>query len=79
MVLGVITKSVLDASSSHYKHHQITTPTPPDIVLVTQYKEVIREQDLQIQKLNHITESLVKEKHELEVRYNTWSCYSFFQ
>ncbi|XP_076233251.1 general vesicular transport factor p115 isoform X2 [Calliopsis andreniformis] len=64
---GVITKSVLDASSLCYKN-QIATPAPPDSVLVTQYKEVIRDQDLQIQKLNQITESLVKEKHELEVQ-----------
>ncbi|XP_054007785.1 general vesicular transport factor p115 isoform X1 [Hylaeus anthracinus] len=64
---GVITKSVLDGSSSHHKS-QNSLPTPPDSVLVAQYKEVIREQDLQIEKLNQITELLVKEKHELEIQ-----------
>ncbi|XP_015429313.1 PREDICTED: general vesicular transport factor p115 [Dufourea novaeangliae] len=64
---GMITKSVVDTSSLHHRN-QITTPLPPDSVLVAQYKEVIREQDLQIQKLNHITESLAKEKHELELQ-----------
>ncbi|XP_076627108.1 general vesicular transport factor p115 isoform X1 [Colletes latitarsis] len=64
---GVITKSVLDGSSSHHKSEN-SIPIPPDFVLVAQYKEVIREQDLQIQKLNQITALLVKEKHELEVQ-----------
>lgn len=64
---GVITKSVLDENSLQHKS-QITTSISPDSVLVAQYKEVIRQQDLQIQKLNQITESLVKEKHELEVQ-----------
>lgn len=63
---GVIIKSVLDGSSLHNKN-QITTILP-DSVLETQYKEVIREQDSQIQKLNQLTESLIKEKHELEVQ-----------
>ncbi|XP_031844161.1 general vesicular transport factor p115 isoform X2 [Nomia melanderi] len=64
---GIITKSVLDTSSLHHKN-QITSAIPADSVLVAQYKEVIREQDLQIQKLNQITESLAKEKHELEAQ-----------
>ena len=64
---GMITKSVLDASSLH-NENQTTTPTPPDSVLVAQYKEVIREQDIQIQKLNQVTESLAREKHELELQ-----------
>lgn len=64
--LGVIIKSVLDGSSLHNKN-QITTPTLPDSILETQYKEVIREQDSQIQKLNQLVESLIKEKHEFEV------------
>ncbi|OAD57049.1 hypothetical protein WN48_02849 [Eufriesea mexicana] len=64
---GVIIKSVLDGSSLHHKN-QIATPMLPDSVLVAQYKEVIREQDCQIQKLNQFSESLVKEKHELEIQ-----------
>lgn len=64
--IGVIIKSVLDGSSLHQKN-EIATPILPDSVLITQYKEVIREQSSQIQKLNQLTESLVKEKNELEV------------
>lgn len=66
--IGVIIKSVLDGSSLHHKN-EITTPTLSDSVLVAQYKELIRDQDFQIQKLNQLTESLVKEKNELEVWY----------
>ena len=61
---GVIIKSVLDGSSLHQKNEIAILP---DSVLITQYKEVIREQSSQIQKLNQLTESLVKEKNELEV------------
>ncbi|CAL7948117.1 unnamed protein product [Xylocopa violacea] len=64
---GVIIKSVLDGSSLH-RRNQIATPILPDSVLVSEYKEVIREQNSQIQKLNQLTESLVKEKHELEAQ-----------
>ncbi|XP_043577732.1 general vesicular transport factor p115 isoform X1 [Bombus pyrosoma] len=64
---GVIIKSVLDGSSLHHKN-EITTPTLSDSVLVAQYKELIRDQDFQIQKLNQLTESLVKEKNELEAQ-----------
>lgn len=65
-ILGVIIKSVLDGSSLHQKN-EIATPILPDSVLITHYKEVIREQSSQIQKLNQLTESLVKEKNDLEV------------
>ena len=41
--------------------------SPPDSALVAQYKDLIREQDSQIQKLNQINETLSKEKQELEV------------
>ncbi|XP_078045373.1 general vesicular transport factor p115 isoform X1 [Augochlora pura] len=64
---GIITKSVQDTTSLHHKN-QITSPIPADSVLVAQYKEVIREQDTQIQKLNQMKDSLVKEKHELETQ-----------
>lgn len=67
---GVIIESVLEGSNAHQKN-QMTTSILSDSVLVAQYKEVIREQDSQIQKLNQVTESLMKEKHELEVRYST--------
>nr|XP_034182659.1 general vesicular transport factor p115 isoform X2 [Osmia lignaria] len=64
---GIIMESVLEGSNTHQKN-QITTSILPDSVLVAQYKEVIREQDSQIQKLNQVTESLMKEKHELEAQ-----------
>jgi len=38
-----------------------------DNTLVSQYKDLIREQDMQIQKLNQANDSLAKEKQELEV------------
>lgn len=64
---GVIIKSVLDGTGHQ---NQIATPILPESVLVAQYKDVIREQDTQIQKLNQLTESLLKEKHELEAQVN---------
>lgn len=64
---GIIMKSVLEGSNVHHKN-QMTTSILPDSVLIAQYKEVIREQASQIQKLNQITESLMKEKHELETQ-----------
>lgn len=38
-----------------------------DNTLVSQYKDLIREQDVQIQKLNQANDALLKEKQELEV------------
>ncbi|CAK9810574.1 General vesicular transport factor p115 [Anthophora plagiata] len=67
---GVITKLVPDGNSLQHNKNQIATPILPDSVLVSQYKEVIQKQELQIQKLGQITESLVKEKHELEAQVN---------
>ncbi|XP_012152213.1 general vesicular transport factor p115 isoform X2 [Megachile rotundata] len=64
---GIIMKSVLEGSNVHHKN-QMATSIIPDSVLIAQYKEVIREQASQIQKLNQITESLMKEKHELEAQ-----------
>lgn len=39
----------------------------PDNKLISQYKDLIREQDIQIQKLNQVNDFLTKEKQELEV------------
>lgn len=67
--IGAIMKSIVEGSSLEQRR-QIATPTIlPDSVLIAQYKEVIREQDSQIKKLNQMTESHVKEKQELQVRY----------
>jgi len=37
------------------------------VIMVSQYKDLIREQDIQIQRLKHTNEFLTKEKQELEV------------
>lgn len=39
-----------------------------DNTLVSQYKDLIREQDMQIQKLKQANDTLTKEKQDLEVR-----------
>lgn len=39
----------------------------PDNKLVSQYKDLIREQDIQIQRLNQANDLLTKEKQEFEV------------
>lgn len=45
-----------------------------DNTLVLQYKDLIREQDVQIQKLNQANDALLKEKQELEVLNNFSKC-----
>lgn len=39
----------------------------PDNTLISQYKDLIREQDIQIQRLNQANDFLIKEKQEFEV------------
>ncbi|XP_043477147.1 general vesicular transport factor p115 [Leptopilina heterotoma] len=63
-----VLKSVLDGSSSQGSLDQITTMLPSDSALVSQYKDLIREQDSQIQNLNKTNETLLREKKELETK-----------
>ncbi|XP_024943329.1 general vesicular transport factor p115 isoform X2 [Cephus cinctus] len=65
---GIIVKSVLDGSSSHRNNDPISTLTPSESALVAQYKELIREQDVQIQSLNQVNVTLSKEKCDLEAQ-----------
>lgn len=60
-------KSVIDANNEHLNRNQLSMMSLSDNTLVSQYKDLIREQDMQIQKLNQANDSLTKEKQELEV------------
>jgi len=64
---GVIIKSVIDANNEHQNRNQLSVMNLSDNTLVSQYKDLIREQDIQIQRLKHTNEFLTKEKQELEV------------
>ncbi|KAI4494705.1 hypothetical protein M0804_000906 [Polistes exclamans] len=66
---GGVIKSILDMSSVHQKN-QMSVLAPADCTLVTQYKDLIREQDIQVQKLNQTVDTLMKEKQELESHVN---------
>lgn len=59
-------KSVIDANNEHQNRNQLSMSVS-DNTLVLQYKDLIREQDVQIQKLNQVNDTLLKEKQELEV------------
>lgn len=63
---GVVIKSVIDANNEHQNKNQLSMSVS-DNTLVLQYKDLIREQDVQIQKLNQANDTLLKEKQELEV------------
>ncbi|XP_039305505.1 general vesicular transport factor p115 isoform X1 [Solenopsis invicta] len=63
---GVIIKSVIDANNEHQNRNQLSVMNLPDSTLVSQYKDLIREQDTQIQRLNQANNLLTKEKQELE-------------
>ncbi|XP_012235787.1 general vesicular transport factor p115 [Linepithema humile] len=65
---GVVIKSVIDANNEHLNRNQLSMMSLSDNTLVSQYKDLIREQDMQIQKLNQANDSLAKEKQELEVQ-----------
>lgn len=65
--LGVILKSVIDANNEHQNKNQLSIMNLPDNTLVSQYKDLIREQDIQIQRLNQTNDFLIKEKQEFEV------------
>ncbi|KMQ91697.1 general vesicular transport factor p115, partial [Lasius niger] len=62
---GVVIKSVIDANNEHQNRNQLSMSVS-DNTLVLQYKDLIREQDVQIQKLNQVNDTLLKEKQELE-------------
>ncbi|XP_072743938.1 general vesicular transport factor p115 [Anoplolepis gracilipes] len=64
---GVVIKSVIDANNEHQNRNQLSMSLS-DNTLVLQYKDLIREQDVQIQKLNQANDTLLKEKQELEVQ-----------
>ena len=66
--LGVVLKSIMDGSSSQWGT-ELNAISPADSVLVAKYKELIRNQDMQIQTLNQTVEALSKEKHDLEVNF----------
>ncbi|XP_029178163.1 general vesicular transport factor p115 [Nylanderia fulva] len=64
---GVVIKSVIDANNKHQNRNQLSMSVS-DNALVLQYKDLIREQDVQIQKLNQVNDTLLKEKQELETQ-----------
>ncbi|EZA48848.1 hypothetical protein DMN91_004882 [Ooceraea biroi] len=65
---GTIIKSVIDANNEHQNRNQLSMISLSDNTLVLQYKDLIREQDMQIQRLNQANDSLMKEKQELEAQ-----------
>lgn len=60
----------MSGNSAEKDNDQLNTTSPSDAALAAQYKEFIREQDVHIQRLTKIVESLTKEKHDYEV-YDT--------
>ncbi|GAB1869376.1 General vesicular transport factor p115 [Camponotus japonicus] len=64
---GVVIKSIIDANNEHQNRSQLSMSLS-DNTLVLQYKDLIREQDVQIQKLNQANDALLKEKQELEAQ-----------
>lgn len=60
---------MIDANNEHQNKNQLSMMSLSDNTLVSQYKDLIREQDMQIQRLTQANESLAKEKQELEVLY----------
>lgn len=69
---GVVIKSIIDANNEHQNRSQLSMNLS-DNTLVLQYKDLIREQDVQIQKLNQAHDTLLKEKQALEVLNNFFS------
>lgn len=58
---------MIDANNEHQNKNQLSVMNLPDNTLVSQYKDLIREQDIQIQRLNQSNDFLTKEKQEFEV------------
>lgn len=65
---GVVIKSVIDANNEHQNKNQLSMMSLSDSTLVSQYKDLIREQDIQIQRLNQANDIFTKEKQELETQ-----------
>lgn len=61
----------MDGSNPQDGKDSISTLSPSDSALVSQYKELIREQDAQIHRLSQTNEVLTREKRELEVSYQS--------
>lgn len=57
---------MIDANNEHQNKNQLSMSVS-DNTLVLQYKDLIREQDVQIKNLNQANDTLLKEKQELEV------------
>lgn len=57
---------MIDANNEHQNRNQLSMSVS-DNALVLQYKDLIREQDVQIHKLNQVNDTLLKEKQEQEV------------
>ncbi|EFN89919.1 general vesicular transport factor p115 [Harpegnathos saltator] len=72
---GVVIKSVMDANSEHQNKNQLSMMSLSDSTLVSQYKDLIREQDTQIQQLkqqlNQTHDSFIKKNEELEAEIQT--------
>ncbi|KAL6264632.1 hypothetical protein P5V15_004733 [Pogonomyrmex californicus] len=65
---GIIIKSVMDANNEHQNKNQLSTINVSDNTLISQYKDLIREQDTQLQRHNHTIDILTKEKQEFEIQ-----------
>lgn len=63
----------MDNSSSQRGKEQLNVMSPSDSALVAQYKDLIRDQDMQIQTLKQTVETLTKNKIDLEVKFQL--CY----
>lgn len=62
---------MIDANSEHQNKNHLSMMSVSDSTLVSQYKDLIREQDAQIQQLkqqlNQTHDSLTKRNEDLEV------------
>lgn len=63
---SIIVRSVMDSSNSDDRKEQTYNLSPSDSTLIVQYKELIRNQDTQIQELKKSVDNLSKEKQDLE-------------
>lgn len=65
---GTILDTVLKGNCGHSNKDSVTTLSAADSALVAQYKDLIREQDGQIQNLNHTQQILMHDKQKFELR-----------
>lgn len=66
---GTITETVMKGNKSG-SSNQIQNLSPADSALVRQYKDLIREQDTQVQQLRQRNEIIMREKINLESKIN---------